>query len=113
MHKLPSGMLYRVLKEGKKDGKKTSPNVGDSCEVTYSGKLKDGTPFDSGTTSFAPNQVRLPSRLANRAPRCVHAFRDALLFSWCTQCSCTQCVLCIIGVSGLDFGFSLPPKTLS
>merc|ERR1712205_68176 len=36
VHKLPSGMLYRVLKEG---------------------KVKDGTPFDSGTTSFAPNQV--------------------------------------------------------
>ena len=57
VHKLPSGMLYRVLKTGKTSGKKSSPNVGDSCEVTYSGKLKDGTPFDSGTTSFAPNQV--------------------------------------------------------
>lgn len=57
VHKLPSGMLYRVLKEGKVKGKKTSPNIGDSCEVTYAGKLKDGTPFDSGTTSFAPNQV--------------------------------------------------------
>eukprot|EP00960_Hanusia_phi_P013865 406318-Hanusia_phi.AAC.6 len=54
---LPSGMLYRVIKEGGKKGKKSSPNVGDSCKVTYSGKLKDGTPFDSGTTSFAPNQV--------------------------------------------------------
>ena len=29
----------------------------DSCDVTYSGTLKDGTKFDSGTTSFAPNQV--------------------------------------------------------
>jgi FKBP-type peptidyl-prolyl cis-trans isomerase FklB len=57
VHKLPSGMLYRVIKDGKSSGKKSSPNVGDSCEVTYSGKLKDGTPFDSGTTSFAPNQV--------------------------------------------------------
>jgi FKBP-type peptidyl-prolyl cis-trans isomerase FklB len=57
VHKLPSGMLYRVLKSGKTGGKKSSPNVGDSCEVTYAGKLKDGTPFDSGTTSFAPNQV--------------------------------------------------------
>ena len=25
--------------------------------MTYSGTLRDGTPFDSGTTSFAPNQV--------------------------------------------------------
>ena len=29
----------------------------DTCEVTYSGTLRDGTPFDAGTTSFAPNQV--------------------------------------------------------
>ena len=29
----------------------------EAAQVTYSGKLKDGTPFDSGTTSFAPNQV--------------------------------------------------------
>ena len=63
VHKLPSGMLYRVLKDGKKSGKKSSPNLSDSCEVTYSGKLKDGTPFDSGTTSFAPNQVRLSDAL--------------------------------------------------
>ena len=33
VHKLPSGMLYRVMKTGKTSGKKSSPNVGDSCEV--------------------------------------------------------------------------------
>jgi FKBP-type peptidyl-prolyl cis-trans isomerase len=32
-------------------------NVTDTCEVTYAGTLRDGTPFDAGTTSFAPNQV--------------------------------------------------------
>ena len=31
--------------------------AGDSCDVTYSGTLKDGRKFDAGTTSFAPNQV--------------------------------------------------------
>jgi hypothetical protein len=39
--------------------KPKSPNQSDSCEVTYSGTLKDGTKFDAGTTSFAPNQVYL------------------------------------------------------
>eukprot|EP00961_Rhodomonas_salina_P098813 1329282-Rhodomonas_salina.3 len=73
--KLPSGMLYRkcvsdiagvcrVLKEGS-GNKRKSPNVGDPCKVTYAGRLKDGTPFDSGTTTFAPNQV--PFR-----PSCTH-----------------------------------------
>ena len=31
--------------------------MADTCEVTYAGTLRDGTPFDAGTTSFAPNQV--------------------------------------------------------
>ncbi|KAJ1441558.1 hypothetical protein B484DRAFT_390623 [Ochromonadaceae sp. CCMP2298] len=52
---LKSGMLVEVLKSGPADGK--SPTAGDACEVTYAGELKDGTKFDSGTTSFAPNQV--------------------------------------------------------
>lgn len=53
---LKSGMLVEVLKSGSNDNAK-SPNVGDACEVTYSGTLKDGSKFDAGTTSFAPNQV--------------------------------------------------------
>ena len=51
-----TGMLVEVLKESDKKNAK-SPTLTDTCEVTYSGTLKDGTPFDSGTTSFAPNQV--------------------------------------------------------
>mmetsp|Transcript_14427 Transcript_14427/g.22387 ORF Transcript_14427/g.22387 Transcript_14427/m.22387 type:complete len:175 (-) Transcript_14427:65-589(-) len=55
--KLPSGMLYKVLKEESSGKKVKSPTQADRTKVTYSGKLKDGTPFDSGTTSFAPSQV--------------------------------------------------------
>ena len=54
--KLKSGMLIERMKTTE-DPKAKSPKESDACEVTYSGFLKDGTPFDSGTTSFAPNQV--------------------------------------------------------
>jgi FKBP-type peptidyl-prolyl cis-trans isomerase len=54
--KLKSGMLVEVLKSSTKDDAK-SPRVGDPCEVTYKGTFRDGKSFDSGTTSFAPNQV--------------------------------------------------------
>jgi FKBP-type peptidyl-prolyl cis-trans isomerase FklB len=53
---LKSGMVVEILKTATEAGAK-SPTQGDSCDVTYSGTLKDGTPFDKGTTSFAPNQV--------------------------------------------------------
>lgn len=53
---LKSGMLVEILKSSESPDAK-SPTAGDSCDVTYSGTLKDGTKFDSGTTSFAPNQV--------------------------------------------------------
>jgi FKBP-type peptidyl-prolyl cis-trans isomerase FklB len=56
VHTLKSGMLVEILKTSDNPDAK-SPNKGDSCEVTYAGTLKDGTPFDKGTTSFAPNQV--------------------------------------------------------
>lgn len=53
---LKSGMLVEILHSGTDENAK-SPTAGDSCEVTYSGTLKDGSKFDAGTTSFAPNQV--------------------------------------------------------
>jgi FKBP-type peptidyl-prolyl cis-trans isomerase FklB len=53
---LKSGMLIEILKSTDKEDAK-SPTKFDTCEVTYSGTLKDGTPFDAGTTSFSPNQV--------------------------------------------------------
>jgi FKBP-type peptidyl-prolyl cis-trans isomerase FklB len=53
---LKSGMLVEILKTSDKEDAK-SPKASDSCDVTYSGTLKDGSKFDAGTTSFAPNQV--------------------------------------------------------
>lgn len=53
---LKSGMLVEILKSSDKEDAR-SPNVGDTCEVTYAGTFKDGKGFDKGTTSFAPNQV--------------------------------------------------------
>lgn len=54
--KLKSGMLVEILKTSDKANAK-SPTKSDACKVTYKGTLKDGTQFDAGTTSFAPNQV--------------------------------------------------------
>ena len=56
---LASGMQYKVLRKGDGD---SHPTAGASCECHYSGKLIDGTTFDSSydrgsPTSFAPNQV--------------------------------------------------------
>merc|ERR1740138_111904 len=56
---LDSGLMYKVLREG--DGGE-HPKAGTSCSCHYSGKLIDGTTFDSSydrgsPTSFAPNQV--------------------------------------------------------
>ena len=53
---LKSGMVVEWLKKSD-DPDARSPNVGDSCECTYEGTFKDGSRFDGGTTSFAPNQV--------------------------------------------------------
>merc|ERR1712070_951518 len=56
---LPSGLQYKVLKEG---GGLEHPTVSTPCDCHYAGRLLDGTQFDSsydrGTpTTFAPNQV--------------------------------------------------------
>jgi FKBP-type peptidyl-prolyl cis-trans isomerase FklB len=53
---LKSGMLVEIMKTGDNPDAK-SPRAGDSCDVTYKGTFKDGSSFDGGTTSFAPNQV--------------------------------------------------------
>jgi len=56
---LPSGLQYKVLKEGSGG---FHPTIDSSCLCHYEGKLIDGTVFDSSyergdPTSFAPNQV--------------------------------------------------------
>eukprot|EP00929_Paragymnodinium_shiwhaense_P120920 TRINITY_DN929_c0_g2_i1.p1 TRINITY_DN929_c0_g2~~TRINITY_DN929_c0_g2_i1.p1 ORF type:complete len:159 (+),score=60.90 TRINITY_DN929_c0_g2_i1:74-550(+) len=57
--KLPSGLLYKVLKKG--DGKE-HPTADSPCDCHYAGTLIDGKEFDSSykrgkPTTFAPNQV--------------------------------------------------------
>ena len=59
VYKLPSGMLFKVLKKGSGT---TSPRADDDCEVHYAGTLKDGTKFDSSydrgsPATFKPTQV--------------------------------------------------------
>jgi FKBP-type peptidyl-prolyl cis-trans isomerase FklB len=56
---LPSGLQYKVLKEGRGTD---HPTVSTPCECHYAGKLLDGSQFDSSysrgqPTTFAPNQV--------------------------------------------------------
>eukprot|EP00930_Biecheleria_cincta_P023210 TRINITY_DN16804_c0_g2_i1.p1 TRINITY_DN16804_c0_g2~~TRINITY_DN16804_c0_g2_i1.p1 ORF type:complete len:203 (+),score=29.51 TRINITY_DN16804_c0_g2_i1:38-610(+) len=53
--KLPSGLMYRVLKEGPAGG--PSPKIDTKCSCTYAGQLPNGKQFDAGTIDFAPNQV--------------------------------------------------------
>ncbi len=56
---LPSGLQYKVIKEGSGE----VPTIDNSVIVKYEGKMIDGTVFDSSyerdpdTTSFKPNQV--------------------------------------------------------
>mmetsp|Transcript_81246 Transcript_81246/g.161190 ORF Transcript_81246/g.161190 Transcript_81246/m.161190 type:complete len:204 (-) Transcript_81246:171-782(-) len=52
---LPSGLMYKILKEGPSGGK--SPSKTTKCSCTYAGQLTSGKQFDAGTLDFAPNQV--------------------------------------------------------
>ena len=57
---LPSGLQYKVLKEGNEGG--LTPKTNSPCECHYRGYLIDGQEFDSSykrgqPTTFAPNQV--------------------------------------------------------
>eukprot|EP00927_Polykrikos_kofoidii_P045791 TRINITY_DN398_c0_g1_i1.p1 TRINITY_DN398_c0_g1~~TRINITY_DN398_c0_g1_i1.p1 ORF type:complete len:162 (+),score=38.32 TRINITY_DN398_c0_g1_i1:73-558(+) len=57
--KLPSGLLYKVLKKGEGTH---HPTADSPCDCHYRGTLTDGKEFDSSykrgePTSFAPNQV--------------------------------------------------------
>ena len=53
---METGMVIEIIKSSSEANAK-SPTVKDSCECTYLGTFMDGSRFDGGTTSFAPNQV--------------------------------------------------------
>mmetsp|Transcript_32106 Transcript_32106/g.37743 ORF Transcript_32106/g.37743 Transcript_32106/m.37743 type:complete len:386 (+) Transcript_32106:93-1250(+) len=60
VHELPSGLQYKILVSGENDG--TKPKSSSPCTVHYTGKLIDGTVFDSSVkrgkpSSFRPDQV--------------------------------------------------------
>lgn len=52
---LPSGLQYKVIK----DGTGNKPAAGDPVEVNYRGTLLDGTQFDSTYESSQPATIRL------------------------------------------------------
>ena len=60
-----SGLQYKVIKAGPKDG--PSPKIGDIIKVHYEGKLLDGTVFDSsferGRAAIMPAENLVPGWL--------------------------------------------------
>jgi peptidylprolyl isomerase len=56
MHKLPEGILYKVIRKG--SGTK-SPNIRSIVCVNYAGRFIDGTEFDSSYTQGYPVAFRL------------------------------------------------------
>ncbi|AIN96151.1 FKBP-type peptidyl-prolyl cis-trans isomerase, putative [Leishmania panamensis] len=62
VHKLPSGMRFKILTKVSDTASVKSPNVSDPCSVHYHGSLTNGKVFDSSMdrsrpATFAPNQV--------------------------------------------------------
>lgn len=62
VHKLPSGMRFKILTKVNNASGVRSPNIGDQCSVHYHGTLPNGNVFDSSMkrgkpSTFAPNQV--------------------------------------------------------
>jgi FKBP-type peptidyl-prolyl cis-trans isomerase FklB len=57
--RLKSGLLVEIIKSAEDSQNKNpkSPLISSKTKVTYSGTFTDGRSFDSGTLSFAPNQV--------------------------------------------------------
>jgi peptidylprolyl isomerase/FKBP-type peptidyl-prolyl cis-trans isomerase FklB len=57
VHRLPSGLEYKVVQSGPKDG--VAPHLGDEVKVNYEGTLIDGTVFDSSYTRGEPASFTL------------------------------------------------------
>jgi peptidylprolyl isomerase/FKBP-type peptidyl-prolyl cis-trans isomerase FklB len=57
IHRLPSGLEYKVVQSGPKDG--VAPHLGDEVKVNYEGTLIDGTVFDSSYTRGEPASFTL------------------------------------------------------
>jgi FKBP-type peptidyl-prolyl cis-trans isomerase len=57
VQKLPSGLMYRVLKEGPAGGK--SPALGSTITINYEGKFIDGTILDSSEIHGGPQALPL------------------------------------------------------
>lgn len=58
----PSGLQYHLLKKAEKSGKK--PQSGDAVRVHYTGKLTDGTVFDSSVERGEPVEFPLNAVIA-------------------------------------------------
>lgn len=69
MVSLPSGLRYRVLKEGRAGGR--SPQPGDTVSVRYRGLLPDGREFDSSERQGGPVSLAIA--------QAVPGWREALL----------------------------------
>ena len=57
VQRLPSGVLYKVVKQGPADG--TRPQLSDEVKVHYEGKLIDGKVFDSSYERGQPAAMPL------------------------------------------------------
>ncbi|CCW63573.1 unnamed protein product [Phytomonas sp. EM1] len=62
VHRLPSGMRFKIITKPQNVNNAKSPTVADNCSVHYHGTLTNGKVFDSSMergkpTTFAPNQV--------------------------------------------------------
>lgn len=55
---LPSGLSYKVLSSGPKDGEQ--PHKGDIIMVVYEGRLPDGSIFDSSTQHGDNDYIQMP-----------------------------------------------------
>lgn len=62
VQKLPSGLMYRVLKEGPAGG--SSPSLGSTITINYEGRFVDGTILDSSETHGGPQSLPLVGLIA-------------------------------------------------